>query len=204
MLVGKLMITKLDLSKLIADRSQLSAVVCPRVPNWVRDKEGFDHLWKNSYQLTSLPGPGEAIVIQGGIDSFGARYPSFVVSELDVLILRRVLMNVGVIGPNKPFNIHRQAHKCAKVVQFGLMTNTFNSRCTKLRWTNFDLYRDVFRNQCLRYMSFRAMKDAVQGKIVMTNVSLLLLLFGDCREHNNSPSRHDENSARLLSSNESI
>ena len=162
---------------------------CPQPPKWVQQDSGWLHLWANSYHMGPLPEVGQRIIVKGGIDSFGARYPAFVISAIDVTILLKVLIHRKILTPGENEELDekkllKKAHRCSKLIQLFLLTDSFNDVCGQKVWNNFDTFSDVFRNQCLRFASFSAMKTTTQGKVIMTSVALLPVLFGDCREHN--------------------
>lgn len=68
--------------------------------------------------------------------------------------------------------------KCIELVQIKLKTNLFNN-INDSKWSVFDMMVSGFSNLCLNISNFYNKK----GLFMPTNISMLLFLFGDCREH---------------------
>jgi hypothetical protein len=169
--------------------SRKAVDTCELPPKWLLTSP-LRSLWENTFSLPKLSdlGSDQVVLIKGGITSFGARYPSFTISALDVSVLSIVLTEV--VREQKDDEsvldyMKSATHQLVEFIQSCLMTNTFNSRQAKheTRWNNFDTLSDVFRNNCLHVNSYMSLKST-DPEVVPTSVCLLPLLFGDCREHN--------------------
>lgn len=184
--------TKYNKSTLPVNLGDMQRHECLVMPQWVVDSPPWKHLWKNTYWLPNLnriPRDG-MIVIQGGISTFGSRYPTITITSVDIEILRNALVDMNILtkvdqqqkdSVDITFLLDK-IELCTSLVQYWLMTNTFNNRCTESRWGTFDSFSDVFRNQCMQELSYVSLKNKVNGAI-LTSLSMLPFLFGDCREH---------------------
>lgn len=125
---------------------------------------------------TILDNPDITYIVPGGIRQAGSRYPDFCINAKDINLLKYILQKTGIfeIYDWKEANI-----KIIELIQYSLNTDSFNN-IKKSRWSIFDHESDSFRDLCMNTGSYRSYK----GKIIPTNISMLLFLFGDCREHN--------------------
>ena len=160
---------------------------CRSLPPWVISRADYKELWENSYWLPDISTiQHNVIILDDGITGFGARYPSFTITNNDIKVIKDVMLHYSLIPSPGSTNIsiHRCAHNIVRYIQKCLMTNTFNNRCdNNISWNNFDSYSDIFRNSCLKQQSFNKIKE-VSRSYVPLNICLLFILFGDCREHN--------------------
>lgn len=125
---------------------------------------------------TILDNPEKTYIVPGGIRNAGSRYPDFLINEKDIKLMIYIMRKLGILEilDWKKANI-----KILEMIQYSLNTNEFNN-IKNSRWAIFDHESDSFRDLCMNINSYNTYK----GKFIPTNISMLLFLFGDCREHN--------------------
>lgn len=115
-------------------------------------------------------------VVPGGIRNAGARYPDFLINKRDILLLTYILQKKGILDIK---DWKKACYEIVKIIQFSLQTDKINNIKTG-RWAIFDYENDSFRDLCMNINNYRSYK----GKFIPTSLSMILFLFGDCREHN--------------------
>ena len=117
-------------------------------------------------------------IVTGGIRATGARHPDFFVNNTDVGFMTYILQKKKIL--DIPLKNWKQAcKKIIEIIQYSLNTNEFMN-IKNSRWAIFDAQANSFRDLCMNTSSY----DTYKGKLIPTNISMLLFLFGDCREHN--------------------
>jgi hypothetical protein len=115
-------------------------------------------------------------IIPGGIRAAGARYPDYIITYKDIEYFKEILIKLDILNmPIEKLNI--VIEKCIEFIQTRLNTNLFNN--TNSKWSILDSMVSGFSNLCLNISNFNNKK----GVFMPTNLSMLLYLFGDCREH---------------------
>jgi len=127
---------------------------------------------------TIIEFPKTTYVVPGGIRAAGARYPDFFINKYDIDFMTYILDKSGILDIEIK-NWKRASTEIVKLIQHRLNTNDFNNTKDS-RWIIFDYESDSFRDLCMNISSFSTYKD----KLIPTNISMLLFLYGDCREHN--------------------
>ena len=137
----------------------------------------FDHSPTFPSIETILKNDNKIYIIPGGIRKVGARYPDYIINKNDIMYLKKVLKLYDIM--DIPISdIKLVIEKCIYLVQKKLKTYLFND-IKSTRWVVFDTIMDDFRNLCLGISDYYKYK----GTFVPTNISMLLFLTGDCREH---------------------
>lgn len=127
---------------------------------------------------TILKNKKRSYIVPGGIRAAGARYPDFFINSRDVKFMSDILEKSGVLSiPIK--NWKKACTKIVEIIQYSLNTKEFND-IKDSRWVIFDYESDSFRDLCMNTNSYNSYKN----KLIPTSISMLLFLFGDCREHN--------------------
>jgi len=144
------------------------------------ENKSYQKLYDNSPGLptikTIFDNPKKYYIIMGGIRMIGARYPDYIINKKDILYLKKVLEEYGIM--DIPIsNIKLVIEKCIELVQEKLRTFLFNDG--KARWMHFVLMTNSFRNMCMNIETYEKYKN----KFVPTSLSMLLYFTGDCREH---------------------